>query len=213
MAINFPTSLDTLTNPTASDPLNSPAHATQHANINDIGEATEAKIGIGSETAASASEDEVLIRNATAGTTVWDLPTQMKLTAAPASDHTAYGIKITLTAHDTQAFGDVCFINSDGEAALIDADAIASMSAIVMCADASISADASGTYLLMGIARDDTWAWTVGGLIYGSVTGTTGNTLTQTAPSGADDVIQVLGVATHADRMYFNPSLSQVEHT
>lgn len=135
------------------------------------------------------------------------------VTAAPSSDHLASGLKITLTAHDAQAFGDVCFINADGEAALIDADAIASMTAVVMCADASISANASGTYLLMGIARDDTWNWTVGGLIYGTVTGTSGNTLTQTAPSGTDDVVQILGVATHADRMYFNPQLVQVEHT
>ena len=46
-----------------------------------------------------------------------------------------------------------------------------------------------------------------------TVTGTTGNTLSQTAPSATDDVIQIVGVATHADRMFFNPSLVQVEHT
>ena len=135
------------------------------------------------------------------------------LTAAPADDHLASGIKIALTAHANVAFGDVCYINSDGEAALIDADAIASMSAIVMCCDATIDADASGNFLLQGIARDDSWAWTVGGLIYGTVTGTTGNTLSQTAPSDTDDVIQIMGVATHADRMYFNPQLVQIEHS
>jgi hypothetical protein len=46
MAVNFPTSLDTLTNPTATDYLNSPSHAGQHANANDILEALEAKVGI-----------------------------------------------------------------------------------------------------------------------------------------------------------------------
>jgi hypothetical protein len=139
-------------------------------------------------------------------------PPDMLITAAPASDHLVSGIKIVLTAAANLAFGDVCYINSSGKAALIDADAIASMSAVVMCADASISADAGGNFLLMGIARDDTWNWTVGGLIYGTVTGTTGNTLSQTAPTGTDDVIQIMGVATHADRMYFNPQLVQVEH-
>lgn len=132
------------------------------------------------------------------------------LTPAPASDHLATGMKISLTAHENVAFGDVCFINTSGKAQIIDADAIATMSGIVM-AIASISADASGEFLLMGIARDDTWAWTVGGLIYGSVTGTTGNTLTQTAPSATDDVVQIMGVATHADRMLFNPQLVQIE--
>ena len=136
------------------------------------------------------------------------------LTAAPADDHTTSGILISLVAHDTQAFGDACFINASGEAALPDADAIASSSAVVMCADAAgIAADATGNYLLFGVARHDAWNWTVGGLVYLTVTGTTGNTLSQTAPTGTDDVIQILGVATHADRMLFRPSLVQVEHT
>jgi hypothetical protein len=124
----------------------------------------------------------------------------MDITAAPGSDHSVSGLKI-------------CFVNASGKAQLADADAIATSSAIVMCADATISANASGNYLLNGIARDDTWNWTVGGLIYLTVTGTTSNTLSQTAPSGTDDVIQIVGVATHADRMYFNPCLIQVEHT
>lgn len=134
------------------------------------------------------------------------------ITAAPA-DHTATGMKIVLTAAANLAFGDVCYIASTGKATLIDADAIASMSAIAMCVDATISADASGNFLLMGVARDDTWAWTVGGVIYGTVTGTTTNTLSQTAPTGADDVVQIMGVATHADRMFFNPQLVQIERS
>lgn len=124
----------------------------------------------------------------------------------------ANGFITTLTANENQAFGDVCYIDSDGQAHLADADAIASGVVCVMCADATISADASGNYLLHGIVRDDTWAWTVGGLVYLSLTGTTGNTLTQTAPSATDDCIVILGVATHADRIYFNPQLIIVEH-
>lgn len=139
--------------------------------------------------------------------------TARKLTAAPASDHLASGLQVVLNANEAQAFGDVCYIDASGQAHLIDADAIASMSAVVMCADASIGANADGNYLLLGFARDDTWAWTVGGVIYGTVTGTSGNTLSQTAPTGTDDVVQIMGVATHADRMYFNPQLVQVEHT
>ena len=66
---------------------------------------------------------------------------------------------------------------------------------------------------MYGIARQDTWAWTVGGLVYLTITGTTTNTLSQTAPVGNTDVVQVLGVATHADRMMFMPNLAQVELT
>jgi len=46
MATNFPTSLDNLTNPAGSDPVNNPSHASQHANINDAIEVLEAKVGV-----------------------------------------------------------------------------------------------------------------------------------------------------------------------
>ncbi len=41
MATNFPTSQDSLTNPTSSDTLDSPDHAAQHTNVNDAVEAIE----------------------------------------------------------------------------------------------------------------------------------------------------------------------------
>lgn len=127
----------------------------------------------------------------------------LNINALPDADHQASGTIVTLTANENQAFGDVCFINSSGEAALGDADAIASSMICVMCADATISADASGRYLLYGFARDDTWNWTVGGYIYLTITGTTGNTLSQTAPTGVDDCVVMVGYATNADRMLF----------
>ena len=48
MATNFPTSLDTLTNPSATDTLDSPPHDEQHADANDAIEAIQAKVGIDS---------------------------------------------------------------------------------------------------------------------------------------------------------------------
>lgn len=134
----------------------------------------------------------------------------MTITADPGSDHMVSGLTTTFTAHENVAFGDICYINADGEAQLIDADAIATMNAIIM-ATATINANNSGTFLLLGIARDASWNWTVGGIIYGTVTGTSGNTLSQTAPSATTDVVQVMGIATNATRIYFNPQLTQVE--
>lgn len=46
MPTNFPTSLDSLTNPLATDTLNSPSHSGQHADANDAIEALEAKVGV-----------------------------------------------------------------------------------------------------------------------------------------------------------------------
>jgi len=133
-----------------------------------------------------------------------------ELTAVPASDHTSTGIKCNLYAGEAVAFGNVCYVKSDGKLWKADADAIATSGVIAMCVDETIAENALGSFLMFGIARDDTWAWTVGGLIYLS---TDVGVMTQTQPSGTDDVIQVLGVATHADRMYFNPNLVQLEHT
>ena len=47
MAINYPTSLDTFTNPTTTDLLTSPSHAQQHSDINDAMEAVQTKLAIG----------------------------------------------------------------------------------------------------------------------------------------------------------------------
>lgn len=56
MATNFPTSLDSLTNPTATDTLDSPPHDTQHADANDAIEAIQAKVGADSS-AVTTSHD------------------------------------------------------------------------------------------------------------------------------------------------------------
>ena len=45
MATNFPTSLDSLTNPQGTDSVQAVSHAAQHANANDAIEALEAKVG------------------------------------------------------------------------------------------------------------------------------------------------------------------------
>lgn len=56
MSINFPTSLDSLSNPASGNPLNSPSHSLQHSNANDAIEALEAKVGANSS-AVTTSHD------------------------------------------------------------------------------------------------------------------------------------------------------------
>jgi hypothetical protein len=72
MATNFPTSLDTFTNPNSGNTLDSPSHSIQHSDINDAVEAIEAKIGIGSSTAGSATAGYALV-NTSGGTTAYSL--------------------------------------------------------------------------------------------------------------------------------------------
>lgn len=144
----------------------------------------------------------------TGGVPIRDVST-IGIRPAPSSDVTVSGIITELTAGASLVFGDICYIDSSGEAVLADASALATSNALVLCTEV-LSASGAGDFLLHGVARNDAWAWTVGGLIYLS---TTAGAMTQTAPSATDEVIQILGVATHADRIFFNPSLVQVEHT
>jgi len=124
--------------------------------------------------------------------------------AALSSDHTTSGELITLTATSNSAIGDIVYIASTGKASLCDASVIATCPyAFAICADASISADAAGNWLTRGVVRDDTWNWTPGGIIYATITGTTGNTLSQTAPTATNEVVLVVGIALTADIMYF----------
>jgi hypothetical protein len=74
MATNFPSSLDTLTNPTSSDSLSSPSHSAQHANANDAIEALQAKVGADGSAVTTSHEHRInsieeLNTNAQVGTT------------------------------------------------------------------------------------------------------------------------------------------------
>jgi hypothetical protein len=59
MATNFPTTLDTFTNPTGTDPLSNPSHAAQHSDINDAVEALQAKVGVDSSAVTTSLDSRV----------------------------------------------------------------------------------------------------------------------------------------------------------
>ncbi|MBU0598824.1 hypothetical protein KKF61_07630 [Patescibacteria group bacterium] len=126
----------------------------------------------------------------------------------PASDHTSSGIIATLTLGETVTFGQSVYQKSDGKLWLTDADAAATMPCVGLMVESTGAADESKQVLFHGFIRDDTWDWTVGGLIYIDVAA---GTLTQTAPSGAGDQVQVVGFAYSADIIFFNPNYVLVE--
>jgi hypothetical protein len=70
MAINFPLSLDSLSNPSSGNKLDNPSHSTQHGDANDILEALETKLGIGASPAGSATAGFPLVHSS-GGTTAW----------------------------------------------------------------------------------------------------------------------------------------------
>jgi hypothetical protein len=61
MASNFPSSLDTFTNPSSSDALDSVSvpHASQHSDLNDAVEALQAKVGADSSGVASSHDYKI----------------------------------------------------------------------------------------------------------------------------------------------------------
>ena len=129
----------------------------------------------------------------------------------PDSDH-FYSGKLTIhTANENQAIGDAVYIDSDGEAHIADASSVSTAGVLFMAA-ATITAASTGYYIQPGsYIRDDTWNWTPGGAVYLTITGTTGNTLSQTAPSGTGEAVVIVGRATTADILYFYPQVVTVE--
>lgn len=122
---------------------------------------------------------------------------------SPASDDSGSGITSSVTV-DTNAFGvGAClYMASDGHYDTTDADATSTMPCSAMALETS-----TGTkdVLNYGYIRNDGWNWgTVGGLLYVS---TTTGALTQTAPSGASDVVQIVGYAISDDEIMFMPNL------
>jgi len=125
---------------------------------------------------------------------------------APASTGWSGDTEIGTTGESVAQFG-LVYMNADGKWYKADADAIATMP-VQAIATAAINTT-TGTLLRRGVIRNATtpWTWTVGGLLYCGTDGL----LTQTAPSGEFDVIQVVGIALTADTVYFDPSPIMLE--
>lgn len=136
-----------------------------------------------------------------------DTAKKLRLITALGSDHSWSGITTILTAGEDLTIGQVGYIKSDGKVWKADADAAATMPVAVL-ATGTVAAGAQGEFLLLGAMRDDTWDWTGGGLLYCD---TTAGALTQTAPSGTGDQVQVVGIAITAHIILFNPSYELVE--
>jgi hypothetical protein len=109
----------------------------------------------------------------------------------------------------SMAFGTAAYIQSTGKPGLADADAAATMPAIGVVVVASTDADTPCTLLTHGVVTDTDWNWTPGATIY-VADGATSGVLTATLADISDenDVVQIVGVAIHADSIFVNPSLA-----
>ena len=134
----------------------------------------------------------------------------IELEFEPSSDDTGSGLIITATVDaNATGVGAALHMAADGNYEEADADATTTAPCTAIALETGTG---SKKVLLHGIIRNDGWNWTKGpgeaGLIYLS---TTTGALTQTAPSGSGDQVQVVGHALSDDVMYFNPQLHVVE--
>lgn len=134
--------------------------------------------------------------------------TAIALDPAGSADGKYTGITITGTAGYAQTYGDLVYLAvADSRWEKTDADALATagnvLIGIVVVAGA---ADGSAcTILLQGQIRADAAfpALTVGAGVF---VGETAGAIQVAIPTGADNVIRVVGFALTADEIYFNPS-------
>ncbi len=132
---------------------------------------------------------------------------QLVLTEVP-SNQAYSGLIVSLTYGASLTPGTPVYYASDSTVKAGDADGSSTYPVIGLAMETASSG--SHIVLLKGIYRDDAlFNWTVGGLIYLS---TSVGTMTQTAPSSANNIVQGMGIATHADRMYVDPSVDYVVH-
>ena len=125
------------------------------------------------------------------------------------SDHTATGTTAQMLAGAAiTAFQLVCIHSTTQEVVPADASAAATSRAIGI-ALADISDTATGTILLHGFVRDDTFNFTTGGVVF--LSETTG-ALTQTAPTTSDAFVQAVGIALEPDVVFINPSVDVIQH-
>lgn len=130
----------------------------------------------------------------------------------PTVDTTASGLIIkTIVDTNAQGIGAPLYMAANGH--LITANATTSATSPCVALAMDTGTGASKRVLVHGVLRVDAWNWTIGpgtaSLIYIS---TSTGTLTQTQPSGTDQVIQPIGWALSADSIYFTPSMIYLTH-
>jgi hypothetical protein len=132
-------------------------------------------------------------------------------TALPTVDLTAVGAQTAIFVAGTAiTAGQVVRLNSSAKWVQTDADAASTSVGLIALALQTKSLDEAILVALGGsFVRVNAWNWTPGATIYLSVD--VGG-LSESQPSGSDDVIRVIGFAVSADVIWFNPSQDYITH-
>jgi hypothetical protein len=157
MATNFPTTLDTLTNPTATDKVSVVLHADQHINANDSIEALETKVG--ADSSAVTTTHDYKLSNVVTGDKAVSLTGTETLTNKTLTSPTINSATMTTPALGTPASG--VMTNVTGTAAGLKSgdssktDALSSATTVIDVVSAT--APTSGQVLTATGASTATW--------------------------------------------------------
>jgi len=140
----------------------------------------------------------------------------IQINAIPNLNQSAEGPKCNnINAGETITIMDCVYLESDGEWRRTSAnDKTTSAGMLAIALESKTDGQPMNVALPGCFIRNDSWTWTIGGnnsgIIYLSCTS---GTLTQVTVSGTDNVVRIVGHATHANRMFFNPEQTIVVHS
>ena len=130
-------------------------------------------------------------------------------TDALSSNQTYYGVYDTGTVGENVSFGDVLYLKlSDQKWWKAKADAYATTPAQRM-ALGTISANASGSLLIEGRVRNDSWTFTDANVYLSAATA--GAMISGTSGLATTNHVQKMGVAYGTSKLYFKPSVDVAE--
>lgn len=132
----------------------------------------------------------------------------------PATDDTYTGEELTgILAGDTIAQWDLVYLDpTSGRWEFTDADAATTAGQVFLGLATGASTDGNAlTVVTRGVVRNDGWTWSGAGKpLYVS---TTAKEMTETAPTGTDDVVRIVGYTMSDDCIFFCPSNDWITRT
>ena len=120
------------------------------------------------------------------------------ITPEPGSDNGYEGFYGTMTAGETLAAGDLCYLSNDGKFYQTAADDEETLGGLLAICTEALDEDDTGVFVLHGFFRHDAWSWNVGATLYMS---DTDGEFSETAGSTS----RIMGTAYSDDCIYFNP--------
>lgn len=122
------------------------------------------------------------------------------------TNSTSTGVIIPMTvAQNTYGFGCLMYVNSTSSLSMANALTTSTIPAIGMAMETGVG---TKNILLNGIARSDTWNFTVGAPVY--VSTSTPCAPTSTLPSATGQTIQIIGIATATNTIDVSPQLTWI---